>query len=122
LKLKLHKRGFPAPVISAVLRRLTDIGLLDDLEFARAWLTARLERHPEGRCLLSAGLKKRGVTGELARQAVAEVFTEERERECIRTVIIRKSAKMDLDPGQLLRILTIRGFTPSLVREILEDS
>jgi regulatory protein len=58
----LRRRGFDDEVIAEVLDRYTDVGMIDDEAFARAWVTSR----HEGR-----GLARRALAGELHRKGVA---------------------------------------------------
>jgi regulatory protein len=59
----LRRRGFDADVIADVLARYSDVGMIDDEAFARAWVTSR--HH-------SKGLARRALAGELRRKGVAD--------------------------------------------------
>ena len=59
----LRRRGFDDDVITDVLDRYSDVGMIDDEAFARAWVTSR--HH-------SKGLAKRALAGELRRKGVAD--------------------------------------------------
>jgi regulatory protein len=62
----LRKREVDEDVISEVLERYADVGLIDDAAFAKAWVTSR--HH-------SKGLAKRALAGELRRKGVADEET-----------------------------------------------
>jgi regulatory protein len=59
----LRRRGFDDDVITDLLDRYSDVGMIDDEAFARAWVTSR--HH-------SKGLAKRALAGELRRKGVAD--------------------------------------------------
>jgi len=58
---RLRDKGFGAATIESVLMRLAGVGLVDDVEFARAWLAGRWGRRPAGIRRLEQGLRARGV-------------------------------------------------------------
>jgi regulatory protein len=69
----LRKRGIPDDAADDVLGRYTEVGLIDDAAFARAWVESRHHgRGLSGRAL-SAELRRRGVADEEIRDAVAEL-------------------------------------------------
>jgi regulatory protein len=59
----LRRRGVDDDVITEVLDRYSDVGMIDDEAFARAWVTSR--HH-------SKGLARRALAGELRRKGVAD--------------------------------------------------
>jgi regulatory protein len=63
LETALRKRGYDEEVISEVLDRYSDVGIIDDEAFAKAWVTSR--HH-------SKGLAKRALAGELRRKGVSD--------------------------------------------------
>ena len=72
---RLGERGYAAPTIEQALERLTRVGLVDDVEYARAWLAGRWGRRPSGWRRLQQQLRASGVSqedSERARQALAE--------------------------------------------------
>jgi regulatory protein len=63
LEAALVKRGYDEDVISEILDRYSDVGIIDDEAFAKAWVTSR--HH-------SKGLAKRALAGELRRKGVSD--------------------------------------------------
>jgi regulatory protein len=61
---RLRDKGFAPLVIESVLDRLAGVGLVDDAEYARAWLAGRLGRRPAGARTLETELRGRGVSSE----------------------------------------------------------
>lgn len=68
----LRQRGVSPAESAPILDRLADVGLLDDLEYARVYLARRAASRPRGARLLRMELLAKGVPAELADQALAE--------------------------------------------------
>jgi len=67
----LHRRGIPDDAADTVLARFTEVGLIDDAAFARAWVESRHHGRGLARRALSAELKQRGVDGQDISAAVS---------------------------------------------------
>jgi regulatory protein len=67
----MHRRGVPEDAAATVLARFTEVGLIDDAAFARAWVESRHHGRGLARRALSAELKQRGVDGEKISAAVS---------------------------------------------------
>lgn len=61
LERKLKEKEFAAPVVTEVLDRLAGVGLVDDVEYARAWLAGRWGRRPSGWRRLQQELRGKGI-------------------------------------------------------------
>lgn len=120
LKIKLLKRGYDEEIISRVIARLKITGLLNDFEYARSWVMARIARHPESRHVLTAGLQKRGVPGDIASQVVAELITEDQEIASIKKIIDQKTHKTNLSEAEIQKLLLSRGFSYQMIKNSLE--
>jgi regulatory protein len=57
----LRRRGKPEEVIGETLRRMRELGLIDDAAFARSYVEIRSHSSPRSARLLSAELASRGV-------------------------------------------------------------
>jgi regulatory protein len=121
LERKLLARGADPGLLAAELNRLTGAGLLDDRAYAEAWVRLRLARHPEGAGPLLAGLERRGVSRELAEQAVREALTAEAERAAAAALVEKLRRRSDMTPERLRSALSRRGFRRSLIRELLGE-
>ena len=67
----MRGRGLPETVITAVLVRFAEVGLIDDAAFARAWVESRHHGRGLARRALSAELRRRGVDGQDISAAVS---------------------------------------------------
>ena len=58
---RLLARGFVPDAVERAVERLRRVSLLDDRAFVRSFLRTELPRRPQGRRLLAAKLKRRGI-------------------------------------------------------------
>jgi regulatory protein len=72
---RLGSAGYRADLVQEAITRLTDLGMLDDATFARAWIESRDRARPRGERALSEELRLRGVD----RTVIAEALDERRE-------------------------------------------
>ncbi len=126
LRLKLVQRGHEEQAIVAALERARELGYLDDGRFAEDWLRQRLDRHPEGRAALVAGLRERGVARDVAEQAVARMVSDEVEEGCLLRALGRaergwrtKRRTGAADTARLCARLRSLGFPDRLIRKHL---
>ena len=90
IRLLLEKRKASKTVIGTVLRRLRENGYLDDARFARWFVSARLENELQGPARVRQDLERRGVSPEIAREAVGRGFEAMEESDLLRRHIARK--------------------------------
>jgi regulatory protein len=67
----MRRRGVPDEAAATVLARFTEVGLIDDALFARAWVESRHHGKGLARRALSAELKQRGVDAPDIKAAVS---------------------------------------------------
>jgi regulatory protein len=58
---RLTSAGYREELVSATLDRLTDLGVLDDEQFARDWVRSRDRAHPRGERALRTELRAKGI-------------------------------------------------------------
>lgn len=124
----LTKRNVPSEVVTIVLDRLEEVGLVDDEVFAREWLAAGDRRQRSRRALLTE-LAEKGVPREVAEAAASEL-NGERDYEVARAFAQRKARGLSaVAPAvryrRLAGSLSRRGFPAAVVvrvaREVLGD-
>ena len=121
LELKLRQRGFPQHAVDHALTRAQELGYLDDPRYAEDWIQRRLERHPEGRYAILAGLLKKGIDRTLAEECVNRMVTMEVEEECGRRLFDRSPSLLSLPQKKLAAKLSSRGFHVQTIRRLLEE-
>ena len=126
----LAKRDVPVDAAEAVLDRFTEVGLIDDAAFARAWVSSRQAGRGLARRALSAELRAKGVDAEVAAEAV-EAVDEDDERVAARRLVERRAGAMRrLDRAtatrRLMGMLARKGYNGGLsavvVREVLDET
>jgi regulatory protein len=121
----LRKRGFPEEVGEPVLDRLSKVGLVDDAVFAESAVYSGHRYRGLGRRALRAELQRRGVSSEIADQAVAGVGPddeEERARELVRRKL-RTGTMRDVSTlaRKLSGMLVRKGYSEVLAWRVVRD-
>jgi regulatory protein len=122
----LRRRGVPGDVAEDVLGRFTDVGLIDDAAFAKAWVESRhYSRGLAGRAL-KAELRRQGVDDEEIREAVAGLGPDA-EVATARQLVERKLAATRGQPAQartrrLAGMLARKGYPPGLAYRVIREA
>lgn len=133
LAVKLAEKDIPEAVAQAVLDRFEEVRLVDDAEFARMWVDSRSRSKSLARGALKRELAEKGISGELAAEALEQVSDED-ELEAARSLARRKlqqsvdltdRAARDKQARRLVSMLARKGYSPSVgyrvVNEIIGD-
>ena len=125
----LRRHGVPDEAAGAVLARYTDVGLIDDAAFARAWVESRHYSRGLSRRSLSAELRRQGIETEEIREAVGTLDPEQ-EVATARRLVEQKMAATRGQPAEArvrraAGTLARKGYPPGLVfrqiKEVLEQ-
>jgi regulatory protein len=131
---RLRRAAVPDSVVDITLDRLTELGHVDDLAFARWWAEQRDRHAPRGGRLLEAELRQHGVPRDVIEAYRDEHAAPERapedeslpgsEDERARDALERhlRGRPLPEDPRALQRLgmyLMRRGFDPDTVRSTL---
>jgi regulatory protein len=121
----LRRRGIPAEAAEAVLARFTDVGLIDDAAFARAWVESRHYSRGLSRRSLSAELRRQGVQTEEIREAV-DTLDPEQEVATARRLVEQKMAGTRGQPPEARArraagTLARKGYPPGLVFRLIKE-
>jgi regulatory protein len=122
----LAGRGVPDDAAEAVLDRFTEVGLIDDAAFARAWVSSRQAGRGLARRALSAELRAKGVDADVAAAAV-EVVDDDDERAAARRLVERKLPGMRrLDRAtasrRLIAMLARKGYGGGLAASVVREA
>lgn len=120
----LYRKDFEPQVIQAVIDRLTRAGLLNDEEFARAWIRDRLLLKPKSKRALSSELFAKGITRETADLVLSELDGDD-ELDALRGSIERrlrqtKYASREND-DKLIAALAREGYKYSDIKSCLQQ-
>jgi regulatory protein len=69
---RLATAGYRPDLIEDAIRRLTELGMLDDAAFARAWVESRDRAHPRGEIALRRELAQKGIERTLVDEVLGE--------------------------------------------------
>lgn len=124
---RLRDKGFAATAIEPVLDRLAEVGLVDDTEYARAYLAGRWGRRPAGLRRLQQELRAKGVGDEAfeAARATLEQRGQAGDDQAAASKLVAQAARRyaALEPRvrqqRLYALLTRRGFDREVIRAAL---
>jgi regulatory protein len=121
LRQRLGKRGFDGDNVAAVLARLKERGLVDDLAFAQFWKDNRQSFSPRSQWLTRRELRQKGVPEEIIDRVAAQVDDED---SAYRAAIVkaRRLSTADYDGFRrsLGEYLKRRGFGYGLIKPTVE--
>lgn len=133
LAVKLAEKEIPEDVAAAVLDRFEEVQLVDDAEFARMWVASRSRSKSLARGALKRELAEKGISGELAAEALEQVSDED-EYVAARALARRRlqfsadltdRAARDKQARRLVSMLARKGYSPSVgyrvVNEVIGD-
>jgi regulatory protein len=123
IKDKLRKKGFDDKVIRSTIEKLKSYDLVNDYEFATAWIKERLAYKPRGKRLLRQELWKKGIQKDVIDRAIEELCQDESQSAL---EVLRKAERRyrNLEPKvarrRMMGLLTRRGFSYETVKEALK--
>jgi regulatory protein len=114
----MAKRGVPDDAATVVLDRFVEVGLIDDVAFATAWVDSRHRGRGLARRALASELRKRGITEEVAGDALAAVSNDD-EVVAAEALVRRRLRSMsglsrEVQTRRLVAMLGRKGFGGSM--------
>ena len=120
----LDRRQVAPAVAEQVIARFVEVGLVDDADFARQWVTTRQTGKSASRARLKRELAGKGVDPELIAQALDQATVPE-SQVALDFARRRVGAMTGLDRATITRRLvgqlTRRGFAPAVVRSVVVE-
>lgn len=114
----LRRKDVDEPVAEIIIERLQRVGLLDDLSFARVWVTNRRLLKATSVRKLRLELKQKHVSEEVINQALAEDETDE--RDALRELAAKKRGRYPEDI-KLMQYLARQGFGYDDIKAVLGE-
>ena len=111
---KLAGLGYDETTIDNAIARLVELRLIDDPDFARRWIEERARTKGKAPDVLVSELRARGVSREVAEEALAEVGLEEETQALeVAAKLVRKVLRFPLgEQGpRLYELMRRRGFS-----------
>jgi regulatory protein len=121
---QLAKRGYPDDVSDCVLDRLTDVGLINDVDFAEQWVRSRRIHAGKGKRALAAELRTKGVDGDVI-TATLDGIDAAAERDRAVDLVRTKLRRENLDGDQtkvarrLVGMLARRGYSQTMAFDVV---
>jgi regulatory protein len=122
----LRRRGIPVEVGDEVLARYSEVGMVDDGAFARAWVTSR--HHGKGLAgrALAGELRRKGVEADAIGAALDEIGGDVQARTA-RELVDRKlrsdrGGSPDATLRRLVGMLARKGYPPGLAFRVVRDA
>ena len=121
LRQRLQRRGFDGDNVAAVLARLKERGLVDDLAFAQFWKDNRQSFRPRSQWLTRLELRQKGVAEEIIERVAAQVDDED----CAYRAAVAKARRLSTADYEgfsrrLGEYLKRRGFGYGLIKSTVE--
>ena len=121
----LARRDVPEDVSTRVLDRFTEVGLVDDAEYARMLVRTRQAERGLSRRALAVELRRKGVDDETAAAALADVDDDDEERAARELVRRRLRVTRGLDTDVRVRrtygALARKGYAGGLVARLVRE-
>lgn len=116
------QEGISDLAVDLVVQKLKQKGLLNDLEFAKAWVEARRKTKKKGKIALRAELFQKGISRDIIEQVLEEEVNEE--ELAIQALEKKWKSWQNLPPvdfqSKALAYLMRRGFEYPLAKEVVE--
>lgn len=125
LERALQERDVPEDAASAVLDRMGELGLVDDVTFAHDWVESRQQRRHLSRTALRRELQGKGVDREVIDAALADVEGADEHRAAL-DLAQRRAGTMgglarEVAYRRLGGVLARRGFSASVTTQVLAE-
>ncbi|CAL8897252.1 regulatory protein RecX [Kocuria varians] len=126
---KLADRDIPEDVAREVLDRFEEVNLVDDRAFAAMFVRSRAETRRLSRSALRRELSTRGITGEIAEEALEQRSDEDELQDAHE--LVRKKLPATVDPAdrkeherltrKLVSMLGRKGYPPGLAFGVVKE-
>lgn len=129
LERRLKDKGYAPATIATALERLAGVGLVDDVEYAQAFLRERWGRRPAGYRRLEQELRVRGVPAPAIEEARGRLEAERGAPDEVTSArrAVEQAARRTrgLDPRtrrqRLWALLARRGYDGDVIEQVLRD-
>ncbi|MBA8960613.1 regulatory protein [Rhodococcus percolatus] len=122
---RLAKKGYSPEIAERVLDRLTEVGLVNDADFAQQWVHSRHTYSGKGKRALALELRRKGIGQEDATEALAQIDSED-ERARATELVEKKLRTVSADDRdravrRLVSMLARRGFPQGMAFEVVKE-
>lgn len=122
----MARKDVPEAVAERVLDRFEEVGLVDDAEYAAMLVRTRQAERGLARRALAVELRRKGIDGEVAAEALAAVEPDDEEAAARRLVEKRLRSMTGLDDEvkrrRLVAMLARKGHSPGLGYRVVDEA
>lgn len=111
---KLAARGIPGSVAESVLNRFEDVGLVNDAQYAQAFVRSRAQSRHMARPALRRELQAKGIASDLAEEALQQRTDDDERQDALALVRRKVSVMYSSQQGPMERV-TLEKLTRRLV-------
>lgn len=121
----LEERGIPQEIADAVLARMSDVGLINDAEYAAMFVRSKRNTRGLAPRVLAQELRQRGVDAAIIDEELSGITADD-DRELARSLVQKKLsavARFDRDTQvrRLTGMLLRKGFNSGLAFEVVRE-
>ena len=120
---QLAKRGYPDDLSARVLDRLTEVGLLDDADFAEQWVHSQRANAGKGKRALAAELHTKGVDNDVITAVLSGIdagVERDRAEQLVQTKLRRENLDDDAKVSRrLVAMLARRGYSQTMAYDVV---
>lgn len=126
LKLNLRRKGNDPEAINYAIARLTELGLLDDAQYAGMKARSIIRSKPAGRRFIEAKLRQKGIDQTIIQKTLDEELQDQDPLEDALKLARRYARSLSRNPDpevrkrRLIGRLARRGFDHDIVRKVVE--
>ncbi len=126
IRMRLKAGEFDDGTVDRVVKRLYELGYLDDAAVARRWVRSLAAERLMSDRRIAARLVDRGLARDVVRDALEEVRRELSESDAVRQILRRKETRAALRAGtkereKIIRRLMGQGFPPEAVFDNIRE-
>src|SRR3989344_3786845 len=119
------RKKVPEEIIEVVSKRLKNLNLVDDLNFAKWWIEQRATFRPKSKRFIQFELRKKGIKNEIIQELLSEWGSENEESIALSlaTKRHRRLAHLPVEEQRkkLTAFLAARGFSWSEVKKVIDQ-
>ena len=114
----LGRKNVDRETADEIIRRLKNLNMLSDLDFARSWVANRRTLKSISKRRLVLELRQKHIPGEVIDQVLSE--DEVDERQALRELVSKKRARYP-DRQKFMRYLASQGFNYDDIKSVLQE-
>lgn len=115
--IKKREGNWPIELLDKVLDRLLELKYLDDLQYAKDFVSDRLRFKPRGKMMLVQELRKAGV----GKEVISEVFAGDFDESEAAKAVFEKNARKFDSKQKAFAFLMRKGFRQDVVYKVIKS-